>query len=79
MRAVVSRLKVQILGTPGPAFGPGIALSPRPNPPFRLHQIAQNIVDAGQAPFAFGTQPIEHLRIETHVKVRKRTGANAAG
>ena len=36
----------------------GIALSPRPNPPFRLHQVDQNIVDAGQVPFAFGTQPI---------------------
>ena len=44
---------------------PGIPLSPRPNPPFRLHQVDQNIVDAGQVPFAFGTQPIEHQRIET--------------
>ena len=39
-------------------MGPGIPLSPRPNPPFRLHQVAQNIVNAGQVSCAFGTQPI---------------------
>jgi hypothetical protein len=44
---------------------PGIALSPRPNAAFRLHQVAENIVDAGQVALAFGTQPIEDLGIET--------------
>ena len=44
---------------------PDTALSPHPNAPFRLHQVTQNIVDAGQVAFAFGAQPFEHLRIET--------------
>ena len=42
-----------------------IALSPRTDAPFSLHQVAQNIVDAGQVAFAFGAQPSEHLWIET--------------
>ena len=42
-----------------PTFVTWDCLPPRPNPPFRLHQVAQNIVDAGQVPFAFGSQPIE--------------------
>ena len=46
-------------------MGSGVALSPRPDPPFSLHQVAQNIVDAGQVAFAFGAQPFEHMRIET--------------
>jgi len=29
---------------------------------FSFHQADRHSVDAGQAPFAFGTQPIEHLR-----------------
>ena len=29
---------------------------------FSLHQVGQDTVDAGQAPFAFGTKPIEHPR-----------------
>jgi len=39
----------------------GIPLSPRPSPSLCLHQISQNIVDAGQVVFVLGAQPIEHL------------------
>ena len=45
---------------------PGTPLSPRPGPPFRLHQIDQNIIDARQVPLALAAQPIERLLIETH-------------
>src|SRR5438309_811276 len=29
-----------------------MVLPPRPRPPFRLHQVRENIVDSGQVPFA---------------------------
>jgi hypothetical protein len=40
---------------------PGIALPPHPNTPLGVHQVGQDVVDAGQVAFAFGTQPIEDL------------------
>ena len=55
----------------------GIFSSPRLNPPFRLHQVEKNIVDAGQAPFAFGAQQIEHPRIETDaLRARRSPGGS---
>src|ERR1035441_8317529 len=49
---------------------PGIAPSPRPDAAFSLHQVIQNIVDAGQAPYAFATQPIDHPWIEPKASPR---------
>jgi len=43
---------------------PWIALSPSLDTAFRFHQVAENIVDAGQVAFALGAQPIEHFRVE---------------
>ena len=51
--------------------GPGIALSPRSGPPFSLHPIGQNIVDAGQVAFALGAQPIENLRSRRTLTARR--------
>ena len=48
-----------------PPSEPRIALSPCADAAFRLHQVAQNIVDTGQMAFALCAQPIEYLRVET--------------
>ena len=54
------------MGAQVPPLEPGLALSPRADAAFSVHQVGQNIVDARQVSLALAAQPIEHLRIETH-------------
>ena len=39
--------------------------SSRADAAFGVHQVGQDVVDAGEVAFAFGAQPGEHLRVET--------------
>lgn len=58
------------------------ALSLRPGLPLRLHQVPQDVVDAGEVGVALGAQPAQNPQIETDAgRVRTRTGiwADAAG
>ena len=44
---------------------PEFVLPPRADAAFSVHEVAQDIVDAGEVALAFGTQPNERLRVET--------------
>src|SRR5271157_50977 len=55
-----------IAGCLGPASGTQDCTISPGDAAFSLHQVGQGIVDAGQAAFAFGAQPIERLRIKTY-------------
>jgi hypothetical protein len=37
-----------------------------PCPPFRFHQIDQNVVDAGRVAFAFGALPLQNPRVQPY-------------
>ena len=66
---LVPHLYIHIVLQAQPAVNPAGRQSPLPGLCFLdLHQVARDVVDAGEVAFAFGLEPVEDLRIKAWIR-----------